>query len=66
MRLGRKEDLQKALIKLHVDNLSAPHNDKLFSMYHHSHPTLPERLSAMDDYKSPGPLKLKDQQKKEL
>jgi len=42
--------LAKALIKLHVDNLSSPHSDKLFSMYHHSHPTLPERLKAMDVY----------------
>lgn len=42
--------MAKALIKLHVDNLSSPHSDKLFSMYHHSHPTLPERLKAMDVY----------------
>jgi len=33
-----------------VDNLSTPHNDWLYSMYHHSHPTLPERLQAMDVY----------------
>ena len=33
-----------------MDNLSSPHSDKLFSMYHHSHPTLPERLKAMDAF----------------
>lgn len=50
-RLGLQKDLSSALIKLHVDNLSSPHNDSLYSMYHHSHPTLPERLRAMDEYK---------------
>jgi STE24 endopeptidase len=28
-------------------------------MYHHSHPTLPERLRHMDEYAPKGPLKLK-------
>lgn len=50
VRLGKKKELADALIKLHIDNLSSPHNDKLYSAYHHSHPTLPERLKAMDDY----------------
>ncbi|ORX33273.1 metalloendopeptidase [Kockovaella imperatae] len=50
VKLDKKEDLASALIKLHIDNLSAPHNDKLYSMYHHSHPTLPERLRAMETY----------------
>ena len=48
--MDNKEDLAKSLIKLHVNNLSTPHNDWLYSMYHHSHPTLPERLRAMDVY----------------
>jgi STE24 endopeptidase len=48
IKMDKKDDLAKALIKLHIDNLSSPHNDKLYSMYHHSHPTLPERLRAMD------------------
>lgn len=48
--LGTKAELKTALIKLHVENLSSPHSDKLYSMYHHSHPTLPERLRAMDEY----------------
>jgi STE24 endopeptidase len=53
------------LIKLHIDNLSSPHNDRLYSLYHHSHPTLPERLVAMDEYAKTGPKAL-DGVKKEL
>ncbi|KAK1926625.1 putative CAAX prenyl protease 1 (A-factor converting enzyme) [Papiliotrema laurentii] len=52
VKLEKKEDLGKALIKLHIDNLSSPHSDTLYSMYHHSHPTLPERLRAMDAYEA--------------
>lgn len=40
--------LQTALIKLHVQNLSTMHHDALYSAYHHSHPTLAERLVALD------------------
>lgn len=50
MKLDKKDALASALIKLHIDNLSSPHNDRLYSLYHHSHPTLPERLVAMDEY----------------
>ncbi|WVQ83824.1 hypothetical protein IAT38_005968 [Cryptococcus sp. DSM 104549] len=50
VQLDKKADLAAALIKLHVTNLSSPHNDWLYSMYHHSHPTLPERLGAMEAY----------------
>ncbi len=39
--------LGKALIKLHVQNLSTMHHDPLFSAYHYSHPTLAERLNAL-------------------
>lgn len=66
IQLDKKADLASALIKLHVENLSAPHNDTLYSAYHHSHPTLPERLRAMDEYKGGKPLKLKSKGKKEL
>ncbi|AAW42768.1 hypothetical protein CNBD1440 [Cryptococcus deneoformans B-3501A] len=52
VNLGKKPDLASALIKLHVTNLSSPHSDWLYSMYHHSHPTLPERLSAMERFES--------------
>ncbi|EIW68672.1 STE24 endopeptidase [Tremella mesenterica] len=58
VQLGKKDALCSSLIKLHVTNLSSPHNDWLYSMYHHSHPVLPERLRAMDNNKST-PLKLK-------
>ncbi|KAL7420518.1 zinc metalloprotease [Cryptotrichosporon argae] len=44
----QKPDLAAALIKLQVDNLASPHSDWLYSMYNHSHPTLPERLCAME------------------
>lgn len=64
--LDKKEDLKKALIKLHIDNLSSPHNDPLYSAYHHSHPTLPERLGAMDRYERRGGLRLSNGEKKEL
>jgi STE24 endopeptidase len=39
--------LGKALIKLHIHNLSTMHHDPLFSAYHYSHPTLAERLNAL-------------------
>ncbi|EJT98151.1 hypothetical protein DACRYDRAFT_118896 [Dacryopinax primogenitus] len=43
-----KQRLGDALVKLHVKNLSTLHVDWLYSAYHYSHPTLPERLRAMD------------------
>ncbi|KAI0699019.1 peptidase family M48-domain-containing protein [Cytidiella melzeri] len=45
-RLGR------ALVQLHVKNLSTVWVDWLYSAYHHSHPTLTERLKALEGYKS--------------
>ncbi|KAH9974408.1 peptidase family M48-domain-containing protein [Lactifluus volemus] len=47
-RLGR------ALVRLHVDNLSTVWVDWLYSAYHHSHPTLTERLKALGEYGSEG------------
>ena len=44
MRLGR------ALVQLHVKNLSTVWVDWLYSAYHHSHPTLTERLKALEKY----------------
>jgi STE24 endopeptidase len=58
--LDKKADLKEALIKLHKNNLSSPHSDPLYSAYNHSHPTLSERLKAMDSYKPTGQLKLKE------
>ncbi|CED83190.1 Metalloprotease [Phaffia rhodozyma] len=42
------EQLKTALKKLHVTNSATLNNDWLYSAYHHNHPTLPERLDAMD------------------
>jgi len=42
------ERLGKALVGLHVENLSTVWVDWLYSAYHHSHPTLTERLRALD------------------
>ncbi|ORY23813.1 peptidase family M48-domain-containing protein [Naematelia encephala] len=66
VKLDKRQELKTALTKLHVKNLSSPYNDALYSMYHHSHPTLTERLRALDEYKDDGkPLKIKSE-KKEL
>ena len=53
----KSEDMQdmgdrlgKALITLHVENLSTVWVDWLYSAYHHSHPTLTERLKAIEGY----------------
>ncbi|KAI0298335.1 metalloendopeptidase [Multifurca ochricompacta] len=47
-RLGR------ALIGLHVENLSTVWVDWLYSAYHHSHPTLTERLKVLGEHGSEG------------
>ncbi|PFH48529.1 hypothetical protein AMATHDRAFT_149731 [Amanita thiersii Skay4041] len=44
------ERLGKALIILHVKNLSTVWVDWLYSAYHHSHPTLTERLKALEAF----------------
>ncbi|UZJ52350.1 hypothetical protein CBS101457_001670 [Exobasidium rhododendri] len=40
--------LSKSLIKIHIQNLSTMHHDALYSAYHYSHPTLTERLTALE------------------
>ncbi|KAM3162384.1 CAAX prenyl protease [Lachancea thermotolerans] len=47
-KLGYTKDLCHALINLQVKNLSTMNVDPLYSSYHYSHPTLPERLEALD------------------
>ncbi|KAF7795939.1 hypothetical protein EIP86_007106 [Pleurotus ostreatoroseus] len=42
--------LARALVQLHVKNLSTVWVDWLYSAYHHSHPTLTERLKALETY----------------
>ncbi|MCO5549647.1 hypothetical protein L7F22_003120 [Adiantum nelumboides] len=44
--------LGKALIKLHIQNLSTMHHDALYSAYHYSHPTLTERLDELEKIKA--------------
>jgi len=55
----KSEDMQdmgdrlgKALITLHVENLSTVWVDWLYSAYHHSHPTLTERLKVLEGYQA--------------
>lgn len=40
--------LLDALLKIHVENLSSFVVDRYYSMYHNSHPTLTERLAAVE------------------
>ncbi|KAI5965663.1 STE24 [Candida pseudojiufengensis] len=47
LNCGYSEELARSLIKLSNENLSSMNADWLFSAYHHSHPILPERLSAL-------------------
>ncbi|KZP23906.1 hypothetical protein FIBSPDRAFT_785159 [Athelia psychrophila] len=44
--------LGKALITLHVENLSTVWVDWLYSAYHHSHPTLMERLKGLESFEA--------------
>ena len=45
--LNKSDELMSALTKLHKDNLSFPIADRLYSMFHHSHPTFLERVRAL-------------------
>lgn len=45
---GYANDLKAGLIKLNVDNLGFPVYDELYSMFNHSHPTLIQRLKALE------------------
>ncbi|EIE26911.1 hypothetical protein COCSUDRAFT_27312 [Coccomyxa subellipsoidea C-169] len=46
--LGKAEELKQALKILDAKNRSAVNVDPLYSAYHHSHPPLVERLTAVD------------------
>ncbi|AET41040.1 zinc metalloprotease Ecym_7192 [Eremothecium cymbalariae DBVPG len=46
--LGYTESLAAALVRLDKANLLPVHVDKWYSTYHYSHPTLIERLSALE------------------
>lgn len=47
VKMDHSEPLCRALKKLEVDNMSYPYSDYLYSKYHHSHPTLLERLHTI-------------------
>ncbi|KAI1714684.1 lipoprotein amino terminal region domain-containing protein [Ditylenchus destructor] len=46
-KLGYADHLSSALIKMGKNNLSLPVDDHLYSMIHHSHPSVPERVAAL-------------------
>jgi len=48
VELGYGKHLKGALIKLNKDNLGFPISDNLYSAWHHSHPTLLQRLRTID------------------
>ncbi len=45
--VGESKPLETALLSLSKHNLANFHPHRLFSIYHHSHPTLVERIAAM-------------------
>ncbi|TMW40562.1 hypothetical protein DOY81_014358, partial [Sarcophaga bullata] len=50
-KLGFAELLQKALIKLNLDNLGFPIHDWLYSSWNHSHPTILQRMHRLKNWK---------------
>jgi STE24 endopeptidase len=46
-KLGYAKQLRSGLIKLQSSNLSMMNPDWLYSMWHHSHPPLIQRLAAI-------------------
>jgi STE24 endopeptidase len=48
--LGHTAGLKSGLVKLNEDNLGFPIYDWLYSAWHHSHPTLLQRLDALKKY----------------
>lgn len=52
--VGRPDDLREALIRLSRGNLSNPVPHPLYSFVRYSHPTLPERLRALQDSRISG------------
>lgn len=49
LKLGKAEPLERALLQLNKDNLGFPVNDDLYSIWHHSHPPLLERISVLKE-----------------
>lgn len=48
VRMGKAEDLKGGLLHLDQQNKSPLNVDSLYSTYNHTHPTLVERLDAID------------------
>jgi STE24 endopeptidase len=51
VKLNHGDPLGRALKKLEMDNMSYPFSDFLYAKYHYSHPTLLERLKAIETMK---------------
>lgn len=49
VKLGMGEKLKSGLIKISIENLGNLVPDKLYAYYHFSHPSIVERLRAIDD-----------------
>ena len=45
--LGHENDLCKSLVKIKLDNLNFPVEDHLVCMWHSTHPTLIQRITAL-------------------
>uniref|UniRef100_A0A6G1SBR6 CAAX prenyl protease n=1 Tax=Aceria tosichella TaxID=561515 RepID=A0A6G1SBR6_9ACAR len=52
MKRGHAEQLKTALVKLNIDNLGFPVHDELYSTFNHSHPTLIQRIKALERSKT--------------
>jgi len=48
VKLNHGDPLGRALKKLEIDNMTYPFSDFLYAKYHYSHPTLLERLKAIE------------------
>ncbi len=51
VKLNHGDPLGRALKKLEIDNMTYPFSDFLYAKYHFSHPTLLERLKAIETMK---------------
>lgn len=47
LNLGYSADLQQGLVKMSIENLSILDPDPMYSVYHHTHPPLLQRLRAL-------------------
>jgi STE24 endopeptidase len=49
---GHAAELKTALVKVNIDNLGFPVHDELYSTFNHSHPTLIQRIRALERTKT--------------